>query len=161
MHILILHCTFILSLFFNSFNRCLGSSQVHLPKRRNQGLFIPIGAKLSRGRWPTWVYALHIMRRKVSMCSSRNCLHYLASQQSILLQHLLQSANSNQLQQLMTYLSDTWLHNAVWSIRQWSVHQQSVRTNNDVEGKLFYYLNKISCNISVKFHLYHTYRDTV
>ena len=87
MHILILHCTFILSLFFNSFNRCLGSSQVHLPKRRNQGLFIPFGAKLSRGRWPTWVYALHIMRRKVSMCSSRNCLHYLASQQSILLQH--------------------------------------------------------------------------
>lgn len=65
-------------------------------------------------------------------------------------QHLLQSANSNQLQQLMTYLSNTWLHNAVWSIRQWSVYQQSVRTNNDVEGKLFYYLNKISCNISYK-----------
>lgn len=65
-------------------------------------------------------------------------------------QHLLQSANSNQLQQLMTYLFNTWLHNAVWSIRQWSVYQQSVRTNNDVEGKLFYYLNKISCNISYK-----------
>ena len=134
------------------------SPSTQTPKSR---AFHSIGAKLSWGRWPTWVYALHLMRRKVYMCSSRNCLHYLASQQSILLQHLLQSANSNQLQQLMTYLSDTWLHNAVWSIRQWSVHQQSVRTNNDVEGKLFYYLNKISCNISVKFHLYHTYRDTV
>ena len=54
-----------------------------------------------------------------------------------------------------------WLHNAEWNIRQWSVYQQSVRTNNDVEGKLFYYLNNISFIISVKFHLYHTYRDTV
>ena len=60
------------------------SPSTQTPKSR---AFHSIGAKLSWGRWPTWVYALHLMRRKVYMCSSRNCLHYLASQQSILLQH--------------------------------------------------------------------------
>lgn len=106
-----------------------------------------IGAKLSWGRWPTWVYALHIMRRKVSMCSSRNCLHYITSQQIILLQH---SSIFYSLQTPTSY--NSWWHTCptLGYTTQWSVYQQSVRSNNDVEGKLFYYLNKISCNISYK-----------
>ena len=106
--------------------------------------------------------AHHIMRRKVSMCSSRNCLHYLTSQPSrAYYSSIPTSSTVCKLKPATTVDDIPWLHNAVWNIRQWSVYQQSVRTNNDVEGKLFYYLNNISCNISVKFHLYHTYRDTV
>lgn len=36
--------------------------------------------------------------------------------------------------QRMTYLTNTWFNNRVWTVQQWSVYRQSVRTNNDVEG---------------------------
>ena len=45
-----------------------------------------------------------------------------------------QRANSPELQQLNRYIRSTWLDNATWCPRTWSVHQQRVRTNNDVEG---------------------------
>jgi hypothetical protein len=45
------------------------------------------------------------------------------------------TTGTQQLQQLMTYLSRTWFTNTVWNVRQWSVYQQTVRTNNDVEGR--------------------------
>ena len=48
------------------------------------------------------------------------------------------TATSRPLRQLMNYLSTTWLNSTVWSVQQWSVFRQSVRTNNDVEGM---YLN--------------------
>ena len=43
-------------------------------------------------------------------------------------------ANSVELQQLTRCLRSTWVENPVWVPKSWSVHQQSVRTNNDVEG---------------------------
>ena len=45
-----------------------------------------------------------------------------------------QTANSPELQQLNRYIRSTWLDNATWCPRTCSVHQQRVRTNNDVEG---------------------------
>ena len=41
---------------------------------------------------------------------------------------------------LTDYVSATWIHSAVWPPATWSLFQQSVRTNNDVEG----YHNKIN-----------------
>ena len=34
---------------------------------------------------------------------------------------------------LTGYIESTWLKSSVWSIREWSVYNQSVRTNNNVE----------------------------
>jgi hypothetical protein len=46
-------------------------------------------------------------------------------------------ATSIQLQLLVNYLTNTWLNNTTWSVQQWSVFRQTVRTNNDVEGNFF------------------------
>ncbi|XP_041362011.1 uncharacterized protein LOC121377981 [Gigantopelta aegis] len=35
---------------------------------------------------------------------------------------------------LMDYVDRTWMRSSVWSVNAWSVFNQSVRTNNDVEG---------------------------
>jgi len=42
------------------------------------------------------------------------------------------------IKQLMTYLTNTWFNNRVWTVQQWSVYRQSVRTNNDVEGMILF-----------------------
>ena len=47
---------------------------------------------------------------------------------------------SIQLQLLINYLTNTWLNNTTWSVQQWSVFRQTVRTNNDVEGNFFYFI---------------------
>lgn len=36
--------------------------------------------------------------------------------------------------ELTDYLSQTWLHNTVWSVGNWCAFRRLVRTNNDVEG---------------------------
>ncbi|KAL5018704.1 hypothetical protein ScPMuIL_004426, partial [Solemya velum] len=38
-----------------------------------------------------------------------------------------------QLDELMAYLSQTWINNPIWTVSQWSVFRQPVRTNNDTE----------------------------
>ena len=45
---------------------------------------------------------------------------------------------SPELRSLVWYLENTWMDNAVWRPRNWSIYRQSIRTNNDVEG--MYYL---------------------
>ena len=36
---------------------------------------------------------------------------------------------------LLEYIDSTWMKSTVWPVECWSVFGQSVRTNNDVEGK--------------------------
>ncbi|KAL5010780.1 hypothetical protein ScPMuIL_013085 [Solemya velum] len=43
-------------------------------------------------------------------------------------------ASSDKLKALTRYIESTWLTNPVWSVRSWSVYQETIRTNNDVEG---------------------------
>ncbi|XP_060604396.1 uncharacterized protein LOC132757205 [Ruditapes philippinarum] len=43
-------------------------------------------------------------------------------------------ASTTELKELIEYIENQWLGNSVWSVRQWCVYRQSVRTNNDVEG---------------------------
>nr|XP_034299172.1 uncharacterized protein LOC117680748 [Crassostrea gigas] len=43
-------------------------------------------------------------------------------------------ATTPQLEELMTYLEETWITNPMWPTKCWSVYRQSIRTNNDVEG---------------------------
>uniref|UniRef100_A0A8W8L892 MULE transposase domain-containing protein n=1 Tax=Magallana gigas TaxID=29159 RepID=A0A8W8L892_MAGGI len=43
-------------------------------------------------------------------------------------------AATPQLEELMTYLEETWIINPMWPTKFWSVYLQSIRTNNDVEG---------------------------
>ena len=33
-----------------------------------------------------------------------------------------------------TYVHDTWISSNIWPPSSWSVFQQNIRTNNDVEG---------------------------
>ena len=47
---------------------------------------------------------------------------------------MMQDARTPELQQLMGYLDTTRMNNPYLSYRQWSVYQQSVRTNKDVDG---------------------------
>ena len=47
-------------------------------------------------------------------------------------------ATSPELRSLVRYMENTWMDNAVWRPRNWSIYRQSIRTNNDVEG--MYYL---------------------
>ena len=43
-------------------------------------------------------------------------------------------ATSQALRSLVEYVQATWLESTVWSPDRWSIFNQSVRTNNDVEG---------------------------
>jgi len=43
-----------------------------------------------------------------------------------------------QLKELMTYVEDTWIAGRVWKPENWSVFRETVRTNNDCEGKHVY-----------------------
>ena len=44
---------------------------------------------------------------------------------------------------LLNYMRSTWFRSTVWPVKCWSVYGMSIRTNNDVDGKLcihvFYY----------------------
>ena len=36
---------------------------------------------------------------------------------------------------LFQYVEDQWMSSSLWSCQEWSVYRQTVRSNNDVEGK--------------------------
>ena len=40
----------------------------------------------------------------------------------------------HQLQNFVTYVSDTWITGSTWPPSSWSVYKQAIRTNNDIEG---------------------------
>ena len=48
-------------------------------------------------------------------------------------EHLASSATTPMLQQLISYIRNTWIENEIWSPSTWSVFMLSVRTNNDIE----------------------------
>jgi hypothetical protein len=37
-------------------------------------------------------------------------------------------------QEVMQYIEDTWMTSTVWTVPTWSVFNQAIRTNNNVEG---------------------------
>jgi hypothetical protein len=43
-------------------------------------------------------------------------------------------ANSDALQELVTYIENQWMNHPIFDIKSWSVFNLTVRTNNDVEG---------------------------
>ena len=45
-----------------------------------------------------------------------------------------QVTDDKRLAALMEYVRVTWLDNTVWSVGNWCVFMQPIRTNNDVEG---------------------------
>ena len=52
----------------------------------------------------------------------------------LMFDHLKRKANTEQLQRLVDYIDSHWFNHAVFDVPSWSVFQQAVRTNNDVEG---------------------------
>lgn len=50
---------------------------------------------------------------------------------------------------LMTYMRRTWIESDMWPVQCWSVYNQSVRTNNDVEGN--------NCKILIKYLQYYLF----
>ncbi|XP_014675737.1 PREDICTED: uncharacterized protein LOC106815742 [Priapulus caudatus] len=65
-------------------------------------------------------------------------------------EHLQSRASSSPLQQLVRYISESWLTSPVWKPSNWNVYQLSIRTNNDVEGlmKIMYTLAKKHQSVS-------------
>ena len=53
--------------------------------------------------------------------------------------HLKTKANTNQLQRLVDYIDRQWFHHPVFDVPSWCIFQQTVQTNNDVEGKKKFY----------------------
>ena len=49
-------------------------------------------------------------------------------------QRLRLQATTDSLQQLVQYVSETWISSTVFPLKDWSVYGQAIRTNNDVEG---------------------------
>ena len=49
-------------------------------------------------------------------------------------QRLRLQATTDTLQQLVQYVSETWISSTVFPPKDWSVYGQAIRTNNDVEG---------------------------
>lgn len=47
---------------------------------------------------------------------------------------LSRQATTAQLQCIIDYISRTWIHSSTWPPSSWSVFNQSIRTNNDIEG---------------------------
>ena len=45
-----------------------------------------------------------------------------------------EKATDEKKQEVMQYIEDTWMTSTVWTAPTWSVFNQSIRTNNDVEG---------------------------
>ena len=52
----------------------------------------------------------------------------------LMFDHLKRKANTEQLQRLVDYIDSHWFNHAVFDVPLWSVFQQAVRTNNNVEG---------------------------
>lgn len=48
--------------------------------------------------------------------------------------NLASCATTHALQELIIYIRNTWIESSIWPVESWSVFNQSVRTNNDVEG---------------------------
>ena len=44
------------------------------------------------------------------------------------------SASGEQLEDLCSYISDTWVDATTFTPKRWSVYGQAIRTNNDTEG---------------------------
>jgi hypothetical protein len=47
---------------------------------------------------------------------------------------LKEKATDEKTQEVMQYIEDTWMTSTVWTVPTWSVFNQAIRTNNDVEG---------------------------
>ena len=61
--------------------------------------------------------------------------------------HLKTKANTEQLQRLVDYIDRQWFHHSVFDVPSWCVFQQTVRTNNDVEGSK---INSMNCGLFSK-----------
>ena len=61
--------------------------------------------------------------------------------------HLKTKANTEQLQRLVDYIDRQWFHHPVFDVPSWCVFQQTVRTNNDVEGTK---INSMNCGMFSK-----------
>ena len=57
-------------------------------------------------------------------------------------------------QEVMQYIEDTWMTSTVyvWTVPTWSVFNQAIRTNNDVEG-WHHKLNRKACKGNIQFYL--------
>jgi len=49
-------------------------------------------------------------------------------------QRLRLKATTDALEELVEYISETWISSTVFPSKDWSVYGQAIRTNNDVEG---------------------------
>ena len=69
-----------------------------------------------------------------------------------ILRRLRQKANTPQLSELTNYIYQTWIINSMWKPNCWSVYNQLVRTNNDVEG-WHSSLNRAAARSNLEFYL--------
>jgi hypothetical protein len=65
---------------------------------------------------------------------------------------LIEKATDEKTQEVMQYIEDTWMTSTVWTVPTWSVFNQSIRTNNDVEG-WHHKLNRKARKGNIQFYL--------
>lgn len=53
-------------------------------------------------------------------------------------------ANTPALQQLVQYMERQWINNQLHPVQSWSMYQQQIRTNNDVEGIIIHLTDRFS-----------------
>ncbi|XP_060607516.1 uncharacterized protein LOC132759716 [Ruditapes philippinarum] len=64
------------------------------------------------------------------------CLPFLPAEHIIEVFDKMEDFNTSEhLEPLFQYLRRTWFESSTWTVENWSVFGQSVRTNNDCEGK--------------------------
>ena len=69
------------------------------------------------------------------LCRQLMALPYLPEEHlTPMFQSLCAKVNSKLLRKFMEYIEQTWIHGAVSVPKMWSVFNQAVRTNTDVEG---------------------------
>ena len=80
-------------------------------------------------------------------------LPYLPSEHIVeKFRRLRQKAETHSLMSLTNYIYNTWIANSIWTPNSWSVYNQLIRTNNDVEG-WHSKLNRAAARNNLQFYL--------
>ena len=126
-------------LIFISFFRCVAVPQTALPWCSNQRLCIPLdpGRVASCTGWWTCNY--------LPPTPDHMALPFLpAGHITPTFNALMIRANTPALQQLVQYMERQWINNQLHPVQSWSVYQQQIRTNNDVEGIIIHLTDRFS-----------------
>jgi hypothetical protein len=96
-----------------------------------------------------------LLTRTYNTRNEFSCLPFLPSEHiRPTFEAMIEFNNSESIEPLLTYIDRHWFNSPVWSVEEWCVYGQAVRTNNDVEGKDFKHKTENLYSIIYKIQLY-------